>query len=181
MTNAEGMEVLEHILSKVMSAELSPVQWLLSTTDLNTRYSLLEANTPEGIRPANRPLPAGRKRKRMASSTEYAPPLTQTQKKLAELFMDYLELEAIGLHDNFFEAGASSLDLIQINAQINALSIKDTSIVKMYSYPTIHLLDAYLFADREDQTDKSEVLKDSEDRKRKASRLKTLESIKGRR
>ncbi|OMD47781.1 hypothetical protein BSK56_12765 [Paenibacillus borealis] len=181
MTNAEGMEVLEHILTKVMSAELSPVQWLLSTTDLNTRYSLLEANTPEGIRPANKPLPAGRKRKRMANSTEYAPPLTQTQKKLAELFMDYLELEAIGLHDNFFEAGASSLDLIQINAQINALSVKDTSIVKMYSYPTIHLLDAYLFADREDQTEKSEVLKDSEDRKRKASRLKTLESIKGRR
>lgn len=181
MTNAEGMEVLEHILSKVMSAELSPVQWLLSTTDLNSRYSLLEANTPEGIRTANRPLPTGRKRKRLASSTEYAPPLTQTQKKLAELFMDYLELEAIGLHDNFFEAGASSLDLIQINAQINAVSVKDTSIVKMYSYPTIHLLDAYLFADREDQTAKSEVLKDSEDRKRKASRLKTLESIKGRR
>ncbi|MEK3793444.1 amino acid adenylation domain-containing protein [Paenibacillus sp. FSL R7-0204] len=181
MTNAEGMEVLEHILSKVMSAEWSPVQWLLSTTDLNTRYSLLEANKPDGIRPATKHLSAGRKRKRMANSTEYAPPLTQTQKKLAELFMDYLELEAIGLHDNFFEAGASSLDLIQINAQLNALSVKDTSIIKMYSYPTIHLLDAYLFADKEDATDKSEVLKDSEDRKRKASRLKTLESIKGRR
>ncbi|MFD2878250.1 hypothetical protein ACFTAO_23085 [Paenibacillus rhizoplanae] len=41
----------------------------------------------------------------------------------------------------------------------------------MYSYPTIHLLDAYLFADREDQTDKSEVLKDSEDRKRKSKPL----------
>nr|WP_281257768.1 phosphopantetheine-binding protein [Paenibacillus donghaensis] len=117
----------------------------------------------------------------MAGSTEYAPPLTETQKQLAELFMDYLELTAIGLHDNFFEAGASSLDLIQINAKVNALSAKDTSIVKMYSYPTINLLDAYLFADPVDQTDNSVVLKDTEDRKRKASRLKTLESIKGRR
>ncbi|MBT2291740.1 amino acid adenylation domain-containing protein [Paenibacillus albidus] len=181
MTNAEGMEVLEHILSKVMRTGESAVQWLLSTTDLNARHSLLEANVPEGISPANTPLHSGRKRKRQAGSTEYAPPVTETQKQLAELFMDYLELTAIGLHDNFFEAGASSLDLIQINARINALSAKDTSIVKMYSYPTIHLLDAYLFADREDQPGNSEVLKDSEDRKRKASRLKTLESIKGRR
>ncbi|WP_157685590.1 zinc-binding dehydrogenase [Paenibacillus donghaensis] len=181
MTNAEGMEMLEHILSKVMRTELYPAQWLLSTTDLDTRQALLEANAPQGIVPADTAVHAGRRRKRMAGSTEYAPPLTETQKQLAELFMDYLELTAIGLHDNFFEAGASSLDLIQINAKVNALSAKDTSIVKMYSYPTINLLDAYLFADPVDQTDNSVVLKDTEDRKRKASRLKTLESIKGRR
>lgn len=116
-------------------------------------------------------------------SVEYAAPVTETEQQLAAVFMDFMGLEQMGLHDNFFEAGATSLDLIQINTRINALTDKDHSVVKLYSYPTIHELNRYLFGENGGgQTERQEAMPEAgqqEDLKRKASRLKTLESIKG--
>ncbi|MBE9913470.1 amino acid adenylation domain-containing protein [Paenibacillus donghaensis] len=182
--NAEGMEALEHILRAALSEEAGvPLHYLLSVTDLKARENQLQPNLLDWVSGKESPSGAVRTKKRPFMSTEYAAPVTETEKQLADIFMDFLGLEQMGLHDNFFEAGATSLDLIQINAKVNLHAAKDQSVVKLYSYPTIYELNQYLFAEGsvESKDTLAQQLEDGqqEDLKRKASRLKTLESIKG--
>ncbi|MEW6234625.1 MAG: amino acid adenylation domain-containing protein [Candidatus Omnitrophota bacterium] len=57
------------------------------------------------------PLPA---RSREASNAVYTPPQTDLEKKLAALWMDVLNINPIGLHDNFFEIGGHSLKAVRL-------------------------------------------------------------------
>jgi acyl transferase domain-containing protein len=183
MTNAEGLEVLERILSHACSAKAGvSVQYLISTTALEQRLSGLEAGSIAGTAvnsPATAPATApasSRVRQRPTVSTEYSPPVTESEQQLSALVAEFLGLDKVGLHDNFFEIGATSLDMVQINTKVNALCGKDPSIVKMYSYPTVGLLNAYLFEDKQGSGD---AAKETEQQKRKESRMKTLQSLKG--
>lgn len=176
MTNAEGLEVLERVLAySSRTGQADPVQFLISTTDLEERLLALESGSMAGVTAAPTSATAVRTRKRPTISTEYYLPLTETEKQLAQLIANFLGLEKVGLHDNFFEVGATSLDMVQINTKVNMLFGKDPSIVKMYSYPTVCLLNRYLI----EEINGDDGGKEAEERKRKESRLKTLQSIKG--
>jgi acyl carrier protein len=45
---------------------------------------------------------------------------TPTEKKLAEIWAEFLELEQIGIHDDFFELGGDSVMALQILARVRA-------------------------------------------------------------
>ncbi|WP_068618108.1 hybrid non-ribosomal peptide synthetase/type I polyketide synthase [Paenibacillus tuaregi] len=182
--NAEGMEALEHILRMAMSEEAGvPLHYLLSVTDLEARANQTQPGWVDWTAAKDKPSGAARTKKRPVMSTEYTAPVSEREKQLTDIFMDFLGLEQMGLHDNFFEAGATSLDLIQINTKINALNVKDQSVVKLYSYPTVYELCRYLFSEESGEPAgtlaEQSVDGQQEDLKRKAGRLKTLESIKG--
>jgi hypothetical protein len=50
----------------------------------------------------------------------------------------------VGIHDNFFELGATSLDIIQANSQLKEIFNMEIPAVTMYSYSTVHSLAEYL-------------------------------------
>ena len=51
-------------------------------------------------------------------TVEYVEPGNETEKKLADVWRNFLGIQCVGIYDNFFELGATSLDLIQVNGRL---------------------------------------------------------------
>ncbi|WP_240921856.1 condensation domain-containing protein, partial [Jeotgalicoccus sp. S0W5] len=71
---------------------------------------------------------------------EYVAPQTEVEKQLAEIWREVLEVDRVGLNDNFFEAGGDSIKAIQIasmlqknNYSINVNEIMQHSTIKKIS------------------------------------------------
>ncbi len=62
------------------------------------------------------------------------------EKDIGEIFKQFLSMEKVGLHDNFFDLGISSMDLVQICTQLKELTNIDLPIVTLFTYPTIETL-----------------------------------------
>jgi amino acid adenylation domain-containing protein/thioester reductase-like protein len=75
---------------------------------------------------------------RPASSQEFVAPQTPTEETLASIWSQTLEVEPIGIHDNFFDFGGDSLRAIQA-----VFRIRETLKVNL---PTVALFDAQTIA-----------------------------------
>jgi hypothetical protein len=63
---------------------------------------------------------------------------------LLEIWRKVLGTEAVGLNDNFFDLGGTSLQLIQVHATISSVMHSDLSVVDLFEYPRISGLAARL-------------------------------------
>ena len=77
-------------------------------------------------------------------ATEYVPPKTEFEKMFADILQKFFGFDRVGIHDNFFEYGVTSLTMIHINSILMKKIKKDIPIVLMFEYPTIHSLEQYL-------------------------------------
>ncbi|HLP58990.1 MAG TPA: amino acid adenylation domain-containing protein, partial [Candidatus Deferrimicrobium sp.] len=82
---------------------------------------------------------------------QYAAPGTPTEIKIAGTWKEIIRLtvaeEDIGIHDNFFDLGGTSMDVIKVNSRINREFNKQIPIVAMYKYTTIRTLAQFLDQD----------------------------------
>ncbi|MCP4221075.1 MAG: non-ribosomal peptide synthetase, partial [bacterium] len=77
---------------------------------------------------------------RLEIRSRYAAPGNAEEKLIAEVWQEVLSIEKVGIHDNFFQVGGTSFDIIKISTILNTrLGIK-FPVVKMFKYPTIHTL-----------------------------------------
>jgi acyl transferase domain-containing protein len=86
------------------------------------------------------PLPGARS----GSQQPYAEPGTGIQKKLAGLWKEILELDRIGLDDNFFDLGGTSLDIIKLNTRIKETFDKQIPVASLFQYTTVRSLAGFL-------------------------------------
>jgi hypothetical protein len=70
--------------------------------------------------------------------------VTETEAMLLELWRKVLGTAAVGLNDNFFDLGGTSLQLIQIHATIASVMRSDLTVVDLFQYPRISSLAARL-------------------------------------
>lgn len=66
----------------------------------------------------------------------YVAPRTAVEKQLADIWSDLLDVEQVGIHDNFFQVGGDSIIAIQLIGRIREYGIYLT-IKKIFDYPTI--------------------------------------------
>jgi acyl carrier protein len=79
------------------------------------------------------------------------PPGTQMELNIISIFEEVLGTENIGIHDNFFDAGANSILIIRVVSKLReALDIK-LSIIELFTYPTVSLLVNHLGRQQADQ------------------------------
>ena len=71
-------------------------------------------------------------------------PRNDLEEKLVHIWKEVLQLEDVGVTDNFFEMGGHSLAAIQVQTRIQELTGKELSLVDMFKYPTIEALARYL-------------------------------------
>ncbi|OPH56173.1 hypothetical protein BC351_28805 [Paenibacillus ferrarius] len=78
----------------------------------------------------------------------YESPKNEMEKRLLELWENILHLSqkgiTVGTKDNFFKVGGSSLALIQVSGKLQEEFGLDIPVVKMFQYPTIQALAAFL-------------------------------------
>jgi len=71
-------------------------------------------------------------------------PRTEAEEKIASLWKELLSIEDVGIYDNFFDIGATSITASVAAAQLQRLfNRKDFSVLKIFSHPTVDSLARY--------------------------------------
>jgi amino acid adenylation domain-containing protein len=71
---------------------------------------------------------------------EYAAPQNETEEKLAEIWQEMLEVDRVGIHDDFFDIGGHSLLAISLVSIIRKVFGLELPINDVFDYPTVSLL-----------------------------------------
>ncbi|NEP59190.1 MAG: amino acid adenylation domain-containing protein, partial [Symploca sp. SIO2G7] len=91
------------------------------------------------------------------SHTEYIVPTTATEQQIAEVWQDVLQIEKVGIYDNFFEVGGNSLLLVQVSSKLQELLKIELQVVELLKYPNIYYLSQYIKGESSSTEDSSEV------------------------
>ncbi|MEY2467236.1 MAG: hypothetical protein QOD03_1757, partial [Verrucomicrobiota bacterium] len=81
---------------------------------------------------------------RVATQTAFTPAQTELEKTIADIWQELLQVERVGLNDNFFDLGGHSLLLAQVHARLRDELKRDLPIIKLFQYPTIQSLAKFL-------------------------------------
>ncbi|MEW6736803.1 MAG: SDR family oxidoreductase, partial [Acidobacteriota bacterium] len=76
--------------------------------------------------------------------TNYVAPQTETAQIVAAVWQQVLQLEKVGLYDNFFDLGGHSLLIIQVRNKLQEILGRDIPIIELFRYPTVDALAVYL-------------------------------------
>jgi acyl transferase domain-containing protein/acyl-CoA synthetase (AMP-forming)/AMP-acid ligase II/acyl carrier protein len=74
----------------------------------------------------------------------FVAPNTSVGQQLADIWIDVLGVERVGIHDNFFELGGHSLLMIRVLKRLQEIIDQDISMITLFQYPTIASLCNYL-------------------------------------
>lgn len=79
-----------------------------------------------------------------ARATNNAPPQTETQRCLAAIFADVLQLDSIGIYDDFFELGGSSLLVTRVISQVRKHFDMPIPVRDFFANPNVAMIAALL-------------------------------------
>ncbi len=82
--------------------------------------------------------------KRPELGVAYKPPVTATEKWIASLWSELLQIDEIGTDDHFFELGGNSLLAVKTVADLQLKHRLRLPVTKLYQYPTISGIAKYL-------------------------------------
>jgi amino acid adenylation domain-containing protein len=79
---------------------------------------------------------------RLGATVQHVAPGTQTEVRVAGIWREILQSKdiKIGIHDNFFDLGGTSMDVIRVNGRLTKEFNKEIPIVALYKYTTIRTL-----------------------------------------
>jgi epothilone synthetase B len=71
-------------------------------------------------------------------------PQTETERAIAAIWQEVLQVEQVDVHSSFFDLGGTSVHLVQVHNKLREILDRDTPITKMFEHPTIHTLAEYM-------------------------------------
>lgn len=80
---------------------------------------------------------------RVESGDDYVAPRNQAEQIIARIWCDVLQLEKVGVHDNFFDLGGQSLLMLQVHGKLKEAFDKELTMLQMFGYPTVSALAEY--------------------------------------
>ncbi|WP_255992354.1 HAD-IIIC family phosphatase [Chitinolyticbacter albus] len=72
------------------------------------------------------------------------PPLGPLETRLLELWRALLSAEGLGVTDNFFDMGGTSLLMVRLSGQLQQALEREVSVILLFQYPTIRSLATFL-------------------------------------
>ncbi len=76
--------------------------------------------------------------------TAYAAPRAGIEEAISGIWQEVLDLQQVGVHDNFFDLGGHSLHLIRVHGKLKEELGRDIAMVTLFKYPTISALGRHL-------------------------------------
>jgi amino acid adenylation domain-containing protein len=70
-------------------------------------------------------------------NASYAAPRTELEAAITKVWQELLQVENVGIHDNFFDLGGHSMLMAQVRSRLREVINRDVSMVDMFKYPTI--------------------------------------------
>ncbi len=80
----------------------------------------------------------------------YVAPQSELEKTLVKIWQELLQIEKVGVEDNFFDLGGHSLLIMQAHQRLSDLTDHDLTITDMFRFPTIRTLSMYLTQESEE-------------------------------
>lgn len=77
---------------------------------------------------------------------EFVAPRTELEQQIASIWREVLDVEKVGLHDNFFDLGGHSIRMIEANGKLKLALNRELSVVDMFRHPTISAMAEFLSA-----------------------------------
>ncbi|NOQ25393.1 MAG: amino acid adenylation domain-containing protein [Bacteroidales bacterium] len=74
----------------------------------------------------------------------YVAPNSKTEKIISEIWGEELNIAKVGIYDNFFTIGGTSLNMIKVNSRIQETLEKQIEIIHMFEYTTIQSLSEFI-------------------------------------
>ncbi|HEY9692726.1 MAG TPA: amino acid adenylation domain-containing protein [Oculatellaceae cyanobacterium] len=71
-------------------------------------------------------------------------PKSEIEQTIAKIWQQVLQIERVGINDNFFDLGGHSLLIVQVQSKLQEVLNNKISIVDLFKYPTISTLAQYL-------------------------------------
>jgi amino acid adenylation domain-containing protein len=93
----------------------------------------------------------------------FVAPQTAMEKTLAEVWSQVLKVEAVGIHDNFFDLGGHSLLMVQVHNKLQESLGRNITMVELFQYPTISTL-AHHLSETKSEPQQSNVVAESRTR-----------------
>ena len=87
---------------------------------------------------------------RLMDEGNYVSPRNKPELKISTIWKDVLNLDKVGIYDNFFDLGGNSLLAVEIVNRINIEFDSDISIILLFKYPTVDSMAKYLTSSGED-------------------------------
>jgi len=110
-----------------------------------------------------------------ADPLRYVAPRTPTEELLARVWAEVLKLDQVGVEEDFFALGGTSLSVMRVPAPVKRTLGRDLSIIDLFRYPTIRTLAAYLDGRGQPMVDRAKLQAGAG--RRRAARRKALGSI----
>ena len=120
-------------------------------------------------------------RQRPEQSAEFAAPRNELERALAEIQRNLLNLDRVGVHDNFFDLGGNSLLAVEAYRRMETLASGKCQVLDLFKYPTIRSLAAFLGHVEEsphngDDEIRQRVILQKESRRKLANKRKRIAS-----
>jgi amino acid adenylation domain-containing protein len=81
----------------------------------------------------------------------YLAPVTRIEKLIADTWQNVLNVDRIGINDNFFDLGGNSLRLVEVILKLRTTLRTEIPTMMMFQYPTVHLLAQHIMEEEEKQ------------------------------
>jgi len=75
---------------------------------------------------------------------DVVPPGNEIERRLTEVFQEVLGIESVGVSQNYFELGASSLMLVRVRERLEEALGREVQIVDLFRYPNVQALAEHL-------------------------------------
>ena len=143
----EGIEVFKRILNNPIT------QVVVSTVDLMARSK--RSAQPDRLN-IQEIAPSDSFHKRPELNTSYVAPQNKIELEIVDIWQNLLGIEQVGINDNFFDLGATSLDILQVSRKLKEKTGKDIPVVTLYNYSSVGELAQYLSQDKVDNSQSNE-------------------------
>ncbi|MGD2085134.1 MAG: amino acid adenylation domain-containing protein [Candidatus Aminicenantes bacterium] len=82
--------------------------------------------------------------KKLSTGTQHVAPKSENEVIIANAWKKVLKLDKVGINDNFFDLGGTSLDMIHLNSKLKEIFKRDIPLIAMYQYTTINSFTHFL-------------------------------------
>ncbi|MCA4900411.1 MAG: SDR family NAD(P)-dependent oxidoreductase [Cytophagales bacterium] len=160
----EGAKIFDVVVSNfLMTGSSDYAQMIVSNNNLNTilkqedgdAYSYFKTSEASEDQPMT---------DRPELSTLYEDPVTDVQKKVCGFFQTYLRINRLGIQDNFFELGVSSLDVVEIKIGIEESFSIELPVAVIFENPSVKALSKYIANELGEQLEEELVTTDGVER-----------------
>ena len=111
-------------------------------------------------------------RARPEQKTAFIAPEKKMEQSVAQVWQEVLGLEQIGIHDNFFEIGGTSLRAVQVISKLRSQLGVDVSLINMFEKPNIKALATLLEGEQESEKINSPSASRQRGEQRRANRAR---------